>query len=51
MAITACPVHHVTLTVTDVARSDEFYTAVLGQPCRHVRTAHDPVRTATSCSC
>lgn len=30
MTITTGPVHHVTLTVGDVARSEEFYTSVLG---------------------
>jgi catechol 2,3-dioxygenase-like lactoylglutathione lyase family enzyme len=30
MAIATGSVHHVTLTVTDVARSVDFYTTVLG---------------------
>jgi glyoxylase I family protein len=30
MAISTGPVHHVTLTVTDVARSENFYTTTLG---------------------
>jgi glyoxylase I family protein len=30
MAISTGPVHHVTLTVTDVARSEAFYTTALG---------------------